>query len=149
VLQCTHQLPQQIWGIQGHTFKTTLKIIPLRGYDIILGMYWLEAHSPMEVHWADKWLQFSLNNTTVKLQGIQHITVMGPPVSQFQLQAMDKADSILYLVQLQHSQSPPTNTIATSKIPDDLQSLLQSFIVSSHHLLNCLHQEWEIILFLF
>jgi hypothetical protein len=75
VLQCTHQLPQQIWDIQGHTFKTTLKIIPLRGYDVILGMDWLEAHSPMEVHWADKWLQFTLNNKTVKLHGIKKTTL--------------------------------------------------------------------------
>jgi hypothetical protein len=58
VLSCTHELRDQIWGTQGHTFTTTLKIIPLRGYEIILGMDWLEYHSPMKVHWADKWIQF-------------------------------------------------------------------------------------------
>ena len=38
VLSCTHELRDQVWGTQGHSFSTTLKIIPIRGYDIILGM---------------------------------------------------------------------------------------------------------------
>lgn len=38
LLHCTHQLPKQLWGIQGHSFHTTLKIIPLTGYDVIVGM---------------------------------------------------------------------------------------------------------------
>jgi hypothetical protein len=56
LLHCTHQLSNQLWGIQGYSFNTTLKIIPLKGYDVILGMDWLGTHSPMEIHWADKWL---------------------------------------------------------------------------------------------
>jgi hypothetical protein len=58
-----------------------MKIIPLKGYDVILGMDWLETHSPMEVHWADKWLQFTHLQTLVKLQGILPITTLGAPVS--------------------------------------------------------------------
>lgn len=49
-LPCTHELPHQIWGCQGNSFHTTFKIIPLQGYDIILGMDWLTAHSPMKIH---------------------------------------------------------------------------------------------------
>jgi hypothetical protein len=50
ILSCTHELYNQVWGCQGYTFNTTMKIIPLRGYDIVLGMDWLGAHSPMNVH---------------------------------------------------------------------------------------------------
>jgi hypothetical protein len=49
-LACTHGLLNQIWGTQGITFCSTMKIIPLRGYDVILGMDWLESHSPMMIH---------------------------------------------------------------------------------------------------
>lgn len=38
------------WLCGGLTFSSTLKILPLGGYDMILGMDWLECHSPMAVH---------------------------------------------------------------------------------------------------
>lgn len=77
----------------------------MSGYDIILGMDWLGAHSPMHVHWDERWIKFTHNLKEVILQGIHSGAVLGPPVSQHQLQAMDKIDSILYLVQLQAVQS--------------------------------------------
>ena len=77
-----------------------MKIIPLQGYDIILGIDWLGAHSPMHIHWQERWMKFNCNNQEVKLQGLLPEATMGPPVSQHQLQAFDKTDSILYLVQL-------------------------------------------------
>lgn len=101
VLQCTHELPDQLWAIQGVTFKTSFKIIPLCCYDMILGMDWLAGHSLIEIHWADKWFQFNINGRVVKIHGLQAETVMGSPVALHQLQAMQKQDSILYCVQLQ------------------------------------------------
>jgi hypothetical protein len=97
VLHCTHQ---QLWGIQGHSFSTTSKILPLQGYDIILGIDWLGSHSPMEIHWVDRWVKFTQGSHQIKLQGISPVVQLGPPVSCAQLQAMDKADSILYMVQV-------------------------------------------------
>jgi len=58
LLECTHELLEQLWNIQGITFKNSFKIIPLGCYDVILGMDWLESISPMQIHWAEKWLQF-------------------------------------------------------------------------------------------
>lgn len=56
---CTHEVKNCQLYIQGHCFVVDLKILPLKCYDIILGMVWLELYSPMEVHWQDKWLSFS------------------------------------------------------------------------------------------
>jgi hypothetical protein len=50
VISCTHELSQQLWAVQGYTLCTTMKIILLSGYDVILGMDWLESNSPMEIH---------------------------------------------------------------------------------------------------
>jgi hypothetical protein len=36
--------------VGGTTFTTDFKFIPLGGYDMILGMDWLECHYPMSVH---------------------------------------------------------------------------------------------------
>lgn len=117
-MDCTHQLPDQLWAIQGHSFHTTLKIIPLRGYDVILGMDWLEAHSPMEIHWAEKWLQFNHFQKPVRLQGILLVTTIGAPVSQHQLQAFGKFDSILYIVQVQALETIGDDTY---QLPQELQ----------------------------
>jgi ribulose bisphosphate carboxylase small subunit len=101
-----------------------MKIIPLQGYDIILGMDWLGTNSPMHVHWQERWMQFTSNNQEVKLQGLLPDTTMGPPVSHHQLQAFDKVDSILYLVQLYELSSTPTTT---QQLPQDLQQIIQQF----------------------
>lgn len=37
---------------------------------MILGLDWLEAHSPMEIHWAQKWIQLPYHGTSVQLVGI-------------------------------------------------------------------------------
>lgn len=68
---------------------------------MILGMDWLEVHSPMEIHWAEKWLQFNHFQKPSRLHGILPVTTIGAPVSQHQLQAFGKSDSILYIVQVQ------------------------------------------------
>lgn len=58
------------WLCGGITFHTDFKFLPLSGYDIILGMDWLEAHSPMKVHWVGKWLEFEYESRVVRLQGV-------------------------------------------------------------------------------
>jgi hypothetical protein len=121
---CTRELPNQIWGIQGQSFFTTFKILPLGSYDIILDMDWLSSLSPMEIHWDQRWLKFSYIGSAVKLQGITSCTQFGPPVSSHQLQALDRTDAILYVVQLQ----PVSTTDSHSNdIPRELQHILDQF----------------------
>jgi hypothetical protein len=48
-LQCSSELPDTDWEVQGLSFKSTFKLIPLPCYDAILGMDWLQAFSPMFV----------------------------------------------------------------------------------------------------
>ncbi|XP_040381111.1 uncharacterized protein LOC121054722 [Oryza brachyantha] len=49
-ITCTHMLPQCHWLVQGQSFKSNFRMIPLGSYDIILGMDWLEQFSPMQVN---------------------------------------------------------------------------------------------------
>ena len=53
---CTAQIPYAEWSIQGYVFHSTLKLIPIGTYDMILGMDWLQAFSPMKVHWLQRWV---------------------------------------------------------------------------------------------
>lgn len=42
VLLCESEVPNLSWWVQGHTFEYNMKVLPLGGYDAILGMDWLE-----------------------------------------------------------------------------------------------------------
>jgi hypothetical protein len=57
-------------------------------------MDWLKYHSPMKVHWVDKWIQFQYQDKLITLQGIPCEAQMGPPVCHNQLVVFDKIDSI-------------------------------------------------------
>lgn len=46
-------------------------MLPLECYDIILGMDWLEQHSPMNVNWLKKTLSFWCEGKKVCLHGIK------------------------------------------------------------------------------
>jgi len=49
-LACDSVIPHALWFIGDLSFHTDLKVLPLKAYDIILSMDWLESFSPMTVH---------------------------------------------------------------------------------------------------
>lgn len=124
LLQCTHELPNQMWNLQGITFTNTFKIMSLSSYDVVLGMDWLESNIPMEIHWGEKWLQIKHKGKPVRIQGIQPQAIVGPPVTPNQLDEMIKQDFVLYYVQL--------NSIAASEsegntLPEEIQTPIDKY----------------------
>ena len=71
-----------------------LKILPLKCYDIIIGMDWLENHSPMQVHWSEKWISFQHLGQQVTIQGLTSNTSRLEKLSATQLQALEQNDDI-------------------------------------------------------
>jgi hypothetical protein len=67
---CTEELRCAEWSVQGHNFHSTLRVLPLGSYDMIVGMDWLEAFSPMKVDWLQKWMKIPYGTTHVTLQGL-------------------------------------------------------------------------------
>jgi hypothetical protein len=56
ILTCNSTLKQLIWFVDGYEFISDMKVLPLTHFVMILGMDWLEAYSPMQVHWKHKWM---------------------------------------------------------------------------------------------
>jgi Retroviral aspartyl protease len=54
--------------IQGNEFCHDLRLLPVQGYDIILGLDWLSTLGPMQIDWKEKWLEFQNKGKSVKLQ---------------------------------------------------------------------------------
>jgi hypothetical protein len=57
------------WWSWGHTYTTTLRVLELDVYDLILGFYWLKKHSPMQCDWLENVLTFVDKGVTVQLRG--------------------------------------------------------------------------------
>lgn len=70
-LACSSEVPALTWWLQGNTFTYHAKVVELGGYDIILGIDWLEQWGPMTCHWKKKWIEFQFQEKMVRLQGIQ------------------------------------------------------------------------------
>jgi hypothetical protein len=68
-LPCTKCVPQLFWWTQGHTFSTSARVLDMKCYDLLLGMEWLEQHSPMWVHWKRKKMRFTYKGTRITLLG--------------------------------------------------------------------------------
>lgn len=110
ILTCTHELRNyQIW-INGHCFTISLKIFPLKCYDIILGMDWLEMHSPMVVHWKLKWLSFTHCGTKVTLQGILPNQMECQLISSEELDSLQRKDELWCILQLYMTNSEESDT---------------------------------------
>ncbi|WVZ54191.1 hypothetical protein U9M48_005029 [Paspalum notatum var. saurae] len=56
LILCSSHLPNAQWSLQHCNFQSDLKVIQLQHYDLIMGMDWLESHSPMKIHWKYKWV---------------------------------------------------------------------------------------------
>lgn len=68
-LLCSQELKDAEWSIQGYTFHSTLKVLPLGSYDMIVGIDWPEAFSPMKIHWQQKWMLIPYGSIQILLQG--------------------------------------------------------------------------------
>jgi Retroviral aspartyl protease len=59
------------FSIQGIKFHHDMRILPVKGYDVILGLDWLSKLGPMRIDWHHKWVEFNQGNHIVKLQVVE------------------------------------------------------------------------------
>jgi hypothetical protein len=124
LLKCTHEVEAVDWLIQGTQFKTSFKILPIKCYDAILGMDWLETLSPITVHWAKKWFSFTYQGKKVRIQGLQdggtcHL------LSGDQLLALQKQDEIWCAVLVYNILDELTS--AGASVTPEIQRMLEQY----------------------
>ena len=105
---CSAEVSSAEWSVRGYTFHSTLRILQLGSYDMIIGMDWLEAFSPMRVDWQHKWMSIPYGQRHVTLQGL--------------LPDSDQHD----LMQLCHIAAPATSS-DTPVLPPAIQHLIDEF----------------------
>jgi len=123
ILLCTHEVKNCPWLLQGTQLTTSFKILPLKCYDVILGMDWLEQPSPMQVQWAEKWFSFSHQGRNIKFSGIQEFDGKCQVIDGDQLVALHKQDEIWCIVHIYAMEENITN----EHIPPELQAVLSQY----------------------
>jgi Retroviral aspartyl protease len=43
------------FSLQGHDFKGDLRLLQIKGYDVILGLDWLSQFVTLLVNWKERW----------------------------------------------------------------------------------------------
>uniref|UniRef100_J3KY79 Reverse transcriptase domain-containing protein n=1 Tax=Oryza brachyantha TaxID=4533 RepID=J3KY79_ORYBR len=99
-MNCTHYLAQCEWWLQGHQFQNDFKVLPLFGYDAILGMDWLQQLGQMTVNWEEQWMQFLWHEGVINIRGIQARTDKCDQISYLQLKGLNKMGALMHMVQL-------------------------------------------------
>ena len=80
----------------GGYFQKNLKVLPLDCYDAIIGMDWLQAHSPMQVDWIRKWMIIPAGKQQYKLQVITANTSECEEISHGKLLSLEEQQALLY-----------------------------------------------------
>lgn len=116
-----HKLP---YVVQGNNFASTFHVLPLQTYDIILGIDWMYAFSPVT-------LDLPLRLLTVYNQGkmimlTDHTTPPADCVLEPSEMKKLLSKSVLgYLIQIHALDSEDTST--SEPIPTEIETLLQQF----------------------
>lgn len=110
-----------IWFVQRHTFSTNARVLKIGCYDTILGMEWLEDHSPMRVHWKRKKMRFTHKGTRITIRGVKGVTKYCTKISAKNLQGLIKNGGLAQLVQL----CPMNDDTSSDPVPSPIQELIQ------------------------
>jgi hypothetical protein len=121
-LACTKFVSTVTWWTQGHTFTSSARVLDIKCYDLILGMDWLEQHSPMWVDWKRKKLRFTHKQKRITLSGVKDCTSHCKKIKISKLKGLIKKGAVAQLVHLAPGHKP-TYTIET---PAAIQDLVQN-----------------------
>lgn len=107
------------WWVQGHTFTHSARVLPISYFDLVLGMDWLELHSPMWIHWKRKLLRFSYQGNCICLKGTKDSTSSCLKIKPKKLKGLVRKGGIAQVVHL----CPISTESLSEEIPAEVQQL--------------------------
>ena len=82
-------------------------------YDLVLGMDWLERHSPMWIHWKHKLLRFSHNGQRIALKGMKDSPTSCHKIKVRKLKCLIRKGGLAQVVHLCPVLTEPAPTVST------------------------------------
>ncbi|XP_044326292.1 uncharacterized protein [Triticum aestivum] len=125
-MRSDQEIPSCQWSTHGVQFQTNLKVLPLGSYNVILGIDWLACHSPMQVHWQEKTMQFEYGGQQVQLQGAKADVTQCQMLSGEELNLLLQRAGVARILQLCTVQ---TDTVQATEmpVPQSVQQLLNEY----------------------
>jgi hypothetical protein len=122
-------LPNWQWGVQQTKFTTPVRVLPLKCYDMILGMDWLETCNggKMFVDWARKKMRFLHDGKRITLRGINANNNFCPAISSMELNQLVQQGAVAQLIALDISKDTHSLEVITESINQILQAHTQVF----------------------
>lgn len=119
------QVPKILYQIQGETFSNKFNLIPLKGYDIILGADWIYKYSPITLDLKKRELGITKGG---KVLMIQDFTKPGKHywVDSKKVDKIIQKGGLGYLFQISKVETGREDEVTTA-IPADIQNILQKF----------------------
>uniref|UniRef100_A0A453DEV1 Reverse transcriptase domain-containing protein n=1 Tax=Aegilops tauschii subsp. strangulata TaxID=200361 RepID=A0A453DEV1_AEGTS len=121
---CSNFIPHCGWYSQGHEFFTDLKVLSLGPYDAILGMDWLEEHSPMIVDWRARFLEIPSPAGSLRLVGHDAASTSCETINSIQLQGLCSKGAVSHIIHLCVVVQEPSNPTQTPKC---IQAVVDEF----------------------
>ena len=97
------------WSVEHYNLCSNFRVLDLSAFDAIVGMDWLQAFIPMQIHWEHKWLAIPYNGSWIVLQGLDAVS----------------PDSV-YL-QLFSAEDLESASVSPEPLPPQIQHLVDSF----------------------
>jgi Retroviral aspartyl protease len=111
------------FSIQGNEFSHDLSLLPVTGYDVILGLDWLSKFGPMKVDWQNRWVELNQNGTTVKLQ-VPLVSAALHQCEAVELSAEWKPQQEILVAQIWLCEADPA---PAKLVPADLADIIQQY----------------------
>lgn len=144
-------IPQLQWHVQGHYFTYDTRILPFKGYDMILGADWLEDHSPIWIHWKKKLLKFTADKQRIMLKGITDTVPWCSQISGHKLKGLIRKKVVSHILEVQaicplqkneeasqssieHLLSISSDKSNTTAVSDMVSSEIQQLLTQYEHL---------------
>lgn len=115
------QVQEFTWWTQGHTFSTDARVFDLPYYDLVLGMDWLETHSPMWIHWKRKLLRFTYQWQRISLKGVKDQLSTCPKVKARKIKGLLRKGGIAQMIHLCQADNVETQ----QDIPPSVQEVVE------------------------
>lgn len=124
LMTCDRELIGCEWWCQGTTFRSNLKVLPLGGYDVIIGMDWLQSHNPMGIDWVGKRLAFWDQGKLVTLEGIRAPIGSCQEVKPQELHSMLQHAEVATMVEIQSLEGQASGKVL---VPEEIEALVAEF----------------------
>lgn len=131
-MQSNTMVKQLTWFVQGHTFSYDARVLPLKCYDLILGVDWLSDHSPQWIDWKLKLMKFPHQGKHIQLQGFTARHTNCSPINPKKVKGLIRRRGLLHCVQVWPAYTDNTialvqNDSESTDMHKDLQAVLDQF----------------------